>query len=312
MEASELRKEEFYFCSRDNESQIHAVKWIPDHKPVCIVQIVHGMAEFVERYNLFAEFLAEKDILVVGEDHLGHGKSIGKNPPGYFCRRDPATVVVRDVHRLKKMIQEDYPGIPYFIFGHSMGSLITRDYLSRYGTGIDGAIISATAMTPKATLDVSGILIQVLGFIQGAKHASKFLDKMAFGSYCKKIDNPVSSFDWISKDTTEVEKYNENPLCGFIFTVNGFKMLRELNLRLYSKENLDKIPRDLPIHFVYGSEDPVGGYGKFVNEVYDSYMAMGMKNVTIKCYEGDRHELLNEIDKEAVMHDLYEWIMNRL
>ena len=302
-----MRKEELYFESRDNESRIFAVKWIPDQTPICIVQIIHGMAEFIERYEPFAEFLAQRGILVTGEDHLGHGKSIAGNPPGYFCRRDPATVVVRDVHRLKKLVQEEYPGIPYIIFGHSMGSLIARNYISRYGTGIDGVVISATAMNPKASLNALGVLCRFLSFLQGPKHISRFLDKVAFGSYCKRIENPVSSFDWLSRDTTEVEKYNENPLCGFIFTINGFRTLKELNANLYKKENLDKIPRELPVHFIYGSEDPVGNYGKAVKEVYDSYIAMGMTNVSIQCYEGDRHELLNEINRETVMQNLYNW-----
>lgn len=301
-------KEELYFDSRDNESKIHAIKWIPQEKPVCILQIVHGMAEYVDRYHAFAEFLAQQNILVVGEDHLGHGKSIGNYPKGYFCRRDPATVVVRDIHRLKKMIQEEYPGIPYFIFGHSMGSLITRNYISRYGMGIDGVIISATAMTPKSLLKVSGVLIKVLNFLQGPKHTSKFLDKMAFGNYCQKIENPVSEFDWLSKDSSQVEKYNEDPLCGFILTINGFKTLRELNMRLYDQENLNKIPKNLPVLFLYGSDDPVGDYGKAVKEVYDSYVQIGIENVMIKCYENDRHEILNETDKEMVMRDIYQWL----
>lgn len=307
-----MKKEEFYFDSRDNESKIHAVKWIPDEKPVCILQIVHGMAEYVERYEEFAEFLVQHNILVVGEDHLGHGGSIGNNPKGYFCRRDPATVVVRDVHRLKKLTQEEYPGIPYFIMGHSMGSLITRNYISRYGSGINGAIISATAMTPKALLIFSGAIMRILAFFQGTKHPSKFLDKLGFGSYLKQIDNPVSSFDWISKDEKEVEKYNASPLCGFLFTINGFFTLRELNLRLYAKDCLTNIPDALPISFVYGSEDPVGEYGAAVKRVYDSYLARGMKKVSIKCYEGDRHELLNETDRETVMNDIYGWLMDRV
>ena len=128
-----MKNEEFYFDSRDNISKIHAVRWTPESgNVVAIVQIVHGMAEYVERYEEFAQFLTERNIVVTGEDHLGHGKSVPEGGiQGYFCEQDPATVVVRDVHRLKKMTQELYPGVPYFILGHSMGSFILRNYMCR-------------------------------------------------------------------------------------------------------------------------------------------------------------------------------------
>lgn len=146
-------KEEFYFDSRDGENRIHAVRYTPDDGNVRgIVQIVHGMAEYVERYENLAEFLTKRGILVTGEDHLGHGKSVSEGGSfGYFCEQDPATVVVRDVHRLKKITEEQYPQVPYIILGHSMGSFIARNYLvplrqrnrrcshRRYGNAVGGA-----------------------------------------------------------------------------------------------------------------------------------------------------------------------------
>ena len=159
-----MKKEEFYFLSRDNETKIHAVKWIPDTEPVCILQVVHGMAEYVERYERLAKLLTDNGILVTGEDHLGHGKSLGADGcKGYFCRKDAATVVVRDVHRLKKTVQEQYPGIPYLIMGHSMGSFILRNYLCRYGTGIDGAVVMGTGMQPKAMVCVAKAVAKLQG-----------------------------------------------------------------------------------------------------------------------------------------------------
>ena len=150
-----VKKEEFTFDSRDGKSKIHAVRWVPEQRVVCIVQIIHGMAEYIERYEELAQYLGEKGILVTGDDHLGHGKSVAKDGTyGYFCEQDPATVVVRDVHRLKKMTQEEYPGIPYIILGHSMGSFILRNYLFRYGTGIQGAIVCGTGSQPKALVKV--------------------------------------------------------------------------------------------------------------------------------------------------------------
>ena len=143
-----MKKEEFYFESRDGVSRIHGVKYLPDAGDVIgVLQIIHGMAEYVERYEEFAEFLTGKGFVVVGEDHLGHGKSVGENGTyGYFCEQDAATVVVRDAHRLKKMTEAQYPEVPYIILGHSMGSFILRNYLYRYGKGIDGAVIMGTGM----------------------------------------------------------------------------------------------------------------------------------------------------------------------
>ena len=150
-----VKKEEFTFDSRDGSTKLHAVRWTPSGKVICILQIVHGMAEYVERYEALALYLGEKGILVTGDDHLGHGKSVGERGAyGYFCDQDPATVVVRDVHRLKKITQEEYPGVPYVILGHSMGSFILRNYLFRYGSGIQGAIICGTGSQPPLLVKV--------------------------------------------------------------------------------------------------------------------------------------------------------------
>lgn len=305
-----MRKEEFYFPSRDNYTQIHAVRWIPDsEKPDCIVQIVHGMAEYVERYEEFARFLTDRNVLVTGEDHLGHGKTIGEDGrPGYFCEQDPATVVVRDVHRLKKLNQEAYPEVPYIIFGHSMGSFITRNYICRYGSGIEGAIICGTGMQPGALLAVSKLIAGIQKFIFGDEHISNFIDKCAFGSYNKRIANPRTSKDWLSKEEEIVDAYLKDSMCGFTFTVNGFSTLFELIARVRKTENLKKIPKDLPVFVVSGEEDPVGDYGKGVQAAYDSMENIGMKNISMKLYANDRHEILNETDRKQVMEDLWNWI----
>ncbi len=307
-----MRKEEFYFDSRDNQTKIHAVRWIPEgEKPQAIVQIVHGMAEYVERYEELAAFLTERNILVTGEDHLGHGKSIraDKNP-GYFCPQDPATVVVRDVHRLKKMTQEQYPGIPYLILGHSMGSFITRNYLCRYGSGIQGAILVGTGMQPKALILLSKIIAGIQRVFMGDNHVSGLLNAAAFGAYNRKITSPRTNVDWLTKDEKKVDRYIQDSLCGFTFTVNGFRTLFELISRIHKKENLKKIPKDLPVHFASGKDDPVGDYEKGVQAAYESLLNVGMEKVSIKLYDTDRHELLNETDRKTVMQDLYSFIEN--
>ena len=310
-----MRKEEFYYDSRDRESKIHAVKWIPDDivKPVCIFQIIHGMAEHIECYNEFAEFLVEKGIMVVGEDHLGHGKSVAEGGPyGYFCKDDSVNVVVRDVHRLKKIIQEEYPDIPYLILGHSMGSFILRSYIHRYGSGMDGAVIVGTGMQPKSLLFLARTLISIQQLFLGPKHISKFMDKIAFGAYNKRFEPARTQYDWLSVNQANVDRYMADPLCGFIFTLNGFSTLFQLIHECHNKEKLEKIPKNLPIFIISGTDDPVGDYGRGVEKAYNSYIAHGLQNVHMKLYEKARHEILNEIDKEMVYGDIYRWILQRI
>jgi alpha-beta hydrolase superfamily lysophospholipase len=309
-----MTKENFYFDSRNGTDKIHAVRYVPDDGQVkCIVQIVHGMAEYVERYEEFAEYMTKQGFLVTGNDHLGHGKSVAEDGCyGYFCEQDPATVVVRDVHRLKKITQQLYPGVPYVVLGHSMGSFVLRNYLCRYGTGIDGAVIMGTGMQPAALLKVSKVVTAIQKCFKGSKHVSRFIDRCAFGGYNQKIENPRTAFDWLTKDEKIVNRYVADPLCGFTFTVNGFTTLFELIERLYDKESLEKIPKTLPIYIVSGDMDPVGDYGAGVHRVYESFRKIGIKDVSMKLYENDRHEILNETDRETVMEDIALWIEKRL
>lgn len=308
-----VKKDEFTFDSRDGLSKIHAVRWIPEGKVICILQIVHGMAEYIERYEEMAQYFAKKGILVTGDDHLGHGKTVQEEGTyGYFCDRDPATVVVRDVHRLKKMTQEDYPGVPYVLLGHSMGSFILRNYLFRYGTGIQGAIICGTGSQPKALVKISKGLAMLQGLVFGQKHVAKMIDKLAFGNYNQKITNRRTAFDWLCRDEKVVDAYNEDPLCGFTFTVNGFLTLFTLLDRLNQQENLQQMPKSLPVLFIAGDKDPVGNYGEGVRRAYESFAEAGMERIGIKLYPEDRHELLNELDKYQVYEDLYPWIVERV
>lgn len=305
-----MKREDFTFDSRDNHTKLHAVRWSPEEtQPVGVLQIVHGMAEHVDRYEDFAKFMVSKGFVVTADDHLGHGKSVSEDGVyGYFCTQDPATVVVRDVHRLKKITQEQYPGIPYYILGHSMGSFILRNYLFRYGKGIDGAVVMGTGMVPKALAGSLKFMASLGCLVGRAKAPSTFINNMSFGAYQKRIPNPRTGNDWLTKDEAVVDKYNADPACGFVFTNNGFKTLGELILRLHKKSNLEKMPITLPVMFVSGKEDPVGDYGDAPMKVYKSFIDEGMQKIEIKLYDDDRHEILNETDKDTVYEDVFNWI----
>lgn len=303
-----MRKEEFYFDSYCNTNKIHAVKWVPEGTPLCIIQVVHGMSEYIERYEEFAAFLTEKNIMLVGEDHLGHGKSVGSNPLGYFCEKDPDKVLVENVRKLKDIVKKEYPNVPYVIFGHSMGSFITRNFVHSYSNEIDGAVICATGMQPKALAQAMKVMVNILQVFQGSKKESKLINNIAFGSYLKKIENPKTSFDWLSVNEENVQKYIADPLCGFIFTLNGFKGLAGLLIGLHDNAKIASINKDMPMCFLYGDEDPVGDYGIGVEKAYQTYADAGMKKVSKFKYQGKRHELLNEDNKFDVMNDVYEWV----
>ncbi|HJA94789.1 MAG TPA: lysophospholipase, partial [Candidatus Eisenbergiella merdipullorum] len=304
------KKREFDYPSADGKTRVHAVEWRPDGDPACILQIIHGMAEYVDRYDPFASYLAERGVLVTGHDHLGHGMSVGEDHPyGYFCHANAPDVLMEDVHTLRMYQQKRGPELPYLMLGHSMGSFILRNYLCRYKEGLAGALIMGTGMQPKRLLDLSLALVRILSILQGEKHKSGLVNALAFGSYDRKIPYPSSPMDWLSRDKKEVEKYIADPLCGFTFTLNGFQTLFTLIRRLHDTERLEGMPKQLPVRFLSGEMDPVGDYGKAVRQVYDSFLAAGMKNVSMKLYENDRHELINEADRKEVWIDLYEWIM---
>ena len=309
-----IKKEDLYFNSRDGEHKLHAIRWVPEaEKPVCILQIVHGMTEYIDRYDEFARYMAERGILVVGDDHLGHGKSVRPGEPyGYFCKHDAPMVLVRDEHRLKKLMQKKYADVPYIILGHSMGSFILRNYLFRYGKGIDGAIIMGTGMTPKPVL-LSGIALSTIqGLIYGDNHVCNFINKMSFSSFDERIDMTKEPGNWLSKNEENIMKYAGDPMCNFTFTANGFQTMFRLIYNLHDREKLKKMPPDLPVIFLSGEDDPVGDYGKAVKQVYQSFREIGMENVQIKLYPKDRHEILNELDREDVYGDIYRWILQRI
>jgi alpha-beta hydrolase superfamily lysophospholipase len=306
-----VRKEELTYKSRDRQTMLHAIRWIPEGEPKAILQIIHGMQEYIDRYEEFANYLAERGIIVIGNDHLGHGGSVGtKGTYGYFCKSDPATVLVRDAHRLKKMTQEDFPGIPCFILGHSFGSFVAREYITRYGTGIKGAIIQGTAFMPAGTVKSLNGLVSCLQVVMGEKYRSSMVNNMAFKGYLKKIPNPRTKFDWLSHNEASIDKYIADPACNFVFTLNGFKTMAELLKRIQDLDKMEDIPKKLPILITGGAEDPVGNYGEALEKLYGIYKNdLKIENVELKKYEGMRHELQQEIGREKVYEDQYNWLM---
>lgn len=306
-------KNDFYYPSSDGETQIHAVTWTPTVKPVAVLQIVHGMVEFIERYDEFAEYLASNGIVVVGNDHLGHGQSVANEDRyGFFKLENGNEALLTDINALRLNTAENYPNLPYFILGHSMGSFLTRQYLARYGEGLAGAIIMGTGSQPTVMLNVGKWLSSLIASFKGWNYRSKFIDNLAFGAYNKRFEPSRTSRDWLTKDTDIVDSYIANPQCTFMFTVNGYYNLFYSIKDCQNKKNIDRIPKNLPVFFVAGKDDPVGNFGKGVVKACDGFKKAGISDVALKLYKDDRHEILNETDRETVFDDILKWIQSKI
>ncbi len=302
-------KQEFYYPSRDGKTQIHAIEWVPEGKIKGVLQICHGMVEYIDRYHEFAEYMSENGYYVTGHDHLGHGKSIqSEEELGYFDETRGNQYVIGDIQKLREMTMKKYPDAPYYMLGHSMGSFLLREYLTMYGKGLDGAVIMGTGYQSALILNAGQLVCRGIAAFKGWKHRSRFVDNLSFGSYNKRFEPSETTKDWITSDREKRQKYVEDPLCSYMFTLGAYYQMFEGMKVLTKKESLERIPKDLPILFVSGKDDPVGAFGKSVTKVYEKYKSAGIHNVSIHLYQGDRHEILNEVDREKVYHDILRWI----
>ena len=308
-----MMKHEFYYTSRDSVTKIHAIEWLPDREIKGVLQICHGMVEYIDRYDEFAEFMSEHGYYVVGHDHLGHGASVASEEElGYFAEPDPSDTLVEDMHTLRTTIQTENPGVPYFMMGHSMGSFLLRQYLTMRAEGLAGAIVMGTGDMPYALLKAGQAVCKSISLTKGWHHRSHLVNQLGMGGYNRQFEPSDSTKDWITSDDSKRKEYEADPLCNFVFTVNGYYQMFEGMKVLTRRHAMDKIPVEIPVIFVSGAEDPVGSNGVGVTRVFRKYEAHGMTDVEMKLYAGDRHEILNETDREEVYEDLYRWMEKRI
>ena len=306
-------KQEFFYPSGDGMTQIHAIEWIPETEVRGILQIAHGMVEFIDRYDRFAKFMASHDFYVVGNDHLGHGKSVtGESQLGYFAKHDGNACVLGDMQQLREETRKKYPDVPYFLLGHSMGSFLARQFIEKFGEGLSGAIIMGTGYQPMATLNLGIALTSVLQRLRGGYYRSTMINNMVLGSYNASFKPGRTNCDWLTKDEAIVDAYVANPLNQFVFTVNGYNNMFRGIRYAQRQANLERIPKNLPILVISGQNDPVGEFGKGPEIVAETYRKTGIQDVTLKLFPDDRHEILNELDKDAVDRYLLDWIEVRM
>lgn len=304
-------RKEFNYVSADCLNNIYACLWTEESAENYkgIVQISHGMAEHILRYEDFAMFLAEQGYLVCGNDHLGHGNTATNDSDlGFFGDECGSwNYLIHDMHYLMEFIKDRYPNIPYFILGHSMGSFLAREFVFRYGSDINGAVFLGTS-GGNILIDVAIALSNRGIKIKSTREKGYSVNKLAFKPFNIKFRPIRTDFDWISSDEKVVDKFVADKKCGFVFTYAGYRDLFEL-LKCISKEKwAEGIPKKLPILLLSGDNDPVGDYGKGVEKVYERLLNSGCENVVMKLYEGGRHEMLNEKNKNLVYRFILKWL----
>lgn len=300
-----------YCHSSDGQTELHLVYWEPEKQPKGVVQLIHGMAEYIERYTDFADYLTDAGYLVVGHDHLGHGKSVNQENPqhGYFGKGDTAQHVIDDIEIVRARVTEQYPEIPYFMLGHSMGSFALRCYLQKYHTPISGVVLmgSGTGATiiPTALSITAG-----LNRLQ-PKKVNHLLDQLAFGSFSKKFPE-AGQFNWLSKNQENIRRYEEDELTGFTFTNNGFHTLFQLIHGANKKGWTAEISKELPILLISGEKDSVGDYGKGIRKIAKTLDASGTTDLSMVLFADLRHELLFEDEKQQVYEKIGDWFDKHL
>lgn len=301
---------EFTFPSSDGIHKIYASLWTPeDQPPKAVVQIVHGVSEYVNRYDHLARFLADHGYVVCGEDHLGHGRTGQQDSKfGYFSAHDGWTLVTADIRALRKLVGDQFPGIPYFLLGHSMGSFLTRTFLCRYPGEISGAILSGTGQEAAPVVAAGKLLTQIIGAVKGKDYVSPLVHSLSLGAYNKQFAPNRTSADWISRNEAEVDKYMADPMCQIMPTVGMYGDMMGGLQYIVSARALSQMDHNTPIYLYSGDKDPVGASGKGVKKVYSYFKALGIKDLTLKLYPDGRHEMHNELNRDEVYADVLAWL----
>lgn len=302
-------KREITYPSSDGKNTVFATVYAPvTGKIYGVVQLSHGMIDYVGRYEALADFLAGHGFVFAGNEHLGHGRT-AKDPQdfGYFAAKDGYKKVIDDLKTMNTVLHQEYPDVPIVMFGHSMGSFLARLYAVKYSESISALVIHGTGgKNPAAPM--GRVLVKILSCFFGDRHRSKLINAIAFGSYNKRFDKSEGHNAWLTRDGTRVSARDTDPYTSFLFTLSGYYDLFTMLMECNSSEWFEKYPKSLPTLVMSGLMDPVGDYGKGVMYVYDGLSRAGLNSLSIKTYEGARHELFNEYNMEEVFADLLSFL----
>ncbi len=288
---------------------LHAVVWTPLGKPKAVVVLIHGMIEHIGRYEEFAMYLRRQGYGVVGYDQLGHGRTaVEREDFGFFAEKQGQKIVVQDIQRMVVCTKKHFPGVPVILLGHSMGSFFLRKYVTVYGKEIDGAVLCGTGAMPMPVLSAGLTVARLSKLTKGSHYRSAFLHSQVFDANNKLIKEPQTDRDWLTKDVDKLRENMEDPCCNFMFTSGGYVDFMKIIFDLQRRLGLSRMPKDLPILLISGGKDPVGHQGEDVAALCDLFREIGMEQVALIICEEDRHEILNETDRQAVFQQIEQWL----
>lgn len=302
-----MKKDEFYLKSNDGMTDLHVITWVPEGEVRAVLQLTHGMVEYIDRYHDFAVFMADNGFAVIGHDHLGHGRSVTNSDRlGYFCEKNGYETVIEDIYLVTKEAHMKWPEKRLFILGHSMGSFMTRRYLALHASAVNGAVIMGTGFIPAGLAGLGHFLSTLTKLFRGPFYRSKMLTGLALGSNNKPFEPARTPNDWLSRNTVNVDRYQADPLCGYMFTASAYQDFFKVMQLVAKEDSFENLPASLPILITSGEKDPVGGKAA-CPKVRNVYTRHGLNDVTVRLYPEDRHEILNEVDKDVVYQDILAW-----
>lgn len=281
----------------------------PQEYALGIIQIIHGMSEYGQRYEKFAQYLCKKGFVVITYDHRGHGSTCSSEEDlGFFDSEDGWLKLIEDAHFITDVVKKEYPpDVPFIIFGHSMGSLVARSYLKRYDYELNGLILSG-APNYQGAAPLGIMLAKHLAKKHGEKARTPILEELATGQFAKKFEGGKTKFDWLSKNPENVEAYINDPLCGFPFTNKGYEDLFRLMCDMHKIKGWNCTNKELPIFFIAGEDDPCTGGNKGLLNSINRLKKVGYTNLAQLVYPELRHEILNEKEQDVIYEDIYRWI----
>lgn len=303
-----MKKSTGKFPSASGLCNVHFYIYTPE-KPKAVLMLSHGKAEYLERYEGFAKFLCDNGIALCGNDHIGHGKSVANEEMyGYFGEERGYINMVRDLHRMRKIVDKKFPNLPKILMGHSMGSFLARIYLAKYPEDKWNAAVIMGTSGGMSGSPIFSKMIDVLEKINGSERRQDFGEKLFAKVYGIRVENKRTPNDWLSRDPENVDRFNADPLCQYPFTMAAFRDLMDAMLFCNSNPVIENTPKDVPIMFMSGEMDPIGEYGDGVQKAIDKYIKHGCNVSKVHIYKDARHELLFELNRDEVLNDILEFI----
>lgn len=306
----------FYQTMQDG-TEINVMRWIPDGEIKGVIQLSHGMSEHSLRYDKMGCILAENGWVLSAHDHRGHGKTAqraeaaGTGKFGYLADKDGFEKVESDLLEVLLNLKADYPQKKCFLVGHSFGSIVAQNFIEKNGDEIDGVVLCGTTGPRQGLMSAAKVIFGLNALLLGKKHRSRLDANLAFFGYNSRVPRPRKAFSWLSKNDFNVQMYEADQWCGVLPTAEFFLEIVRGLYKVHKPAAMKAIPKDLPVYCIYGSDDPVGSYGKTIKKLIQAYKDNGMSDVSEKVWQGDRHEIFNELDGEEVIGDMVKWIADR-